>query len=732
MSLKNFDNLSRLLNPASPEGILVVDDDHNVCKSIQTVLATVGLVSDAVHSVAEAVAALDRQAYCVVLLDLNMPGAEGIELIDHINRHEIDTCVIVVSGASEINKAINVIKSGARDFIRKPYNPDELLISIKNALESRNLETENRIIVEELKRSEALHRFIVHNSPDLLYIIDRDGHFSFINNNVTELLGYKKKEVIGRHFSDFVYEKDIERAKAFFSTRGFPNDSNCIELRLRSKGKDSFIFVEVRAIQIERNFVGGYKLNGSNGRSDADNFVGVYGTARDITDRKRAEEIIRFQHNHDLLTGLPNRNLLNEQISILLNHAKRNSEGLAILLIDIDRFKLVNDSYGQAVGDQVLRFVAENLNRGIRESDFLARFGGDEFILLLPDIKSAHDAMNVAKKIVKETCVPFRYGKTDIHITLSIGIALYPDHGNSWEQLLKNADTAVCNLRLTANSNFCIYNDSLKNHNSNKISIENLIRTAIKEDQFISYYQPQINLETGEIHALEALGRINSPDHGLVRPAKFIEIAEESSLICDVGDVILTKVCEDVKRWQAYGYHVPVSINISAIQLAMDSFSSYFLEKIHRFGLFPEIFELEITENVIIKNLEMTLNNIIKLTKLGVNIAIDDFGKGYSSLSYLDQLPLKTLKLDKSFIRNINVSDATSTIIPAMINVANGLKLNFVAEGVETRTQHEYLIEQGSCIAQGYYYSKPVGIDKIIEFMQNFDPSALQVTQMSN
>ena len=720
MSLNNFDNLQRLLNPAAPEGILVVDDDHQVCRSIQSVLTSVGLESEAVHSVASAIDALRRHTYCLVLLDLNMPEAEGTELLDHINRHNIDTCVIVVSGESEFKKAVHVIKNGARDFIRKPYNPDELLIAIKNALENRNLETENRIIIEELKRSEALHRFIVHNSPDLLYIIDRDGYFTFVNNNVTKLLGVKKKDVIGRHFTNFVYEKDIERAEAFFSSKSYPYNNNSIELRLKGPDKDNFVFVEVRAVQVEKNFAGGYKLNGTKDRSDVGNFVGLYGVARDITDKKRAEEIIRFQHNHDLLTGLPNRNLLGEQVAHLINHAKRNNERMAILLIDIDRFKLINDSYGQSVGDQVLRFVAESLNRCIRETDVLARFGGDEFILLLPDVKSAYDATIVAKKIAKESCIPFRHGKTDIHLTLSTGIALYPDHGNSWEQLLKNADTAVCNLRLTANSNYCIYNDSLKNHNSNKISVENLIRTAIKEDQFVAYYQPQINLQTGEIHALEALARINSPERGLVRPGMFVEIAEESSLICDVGEAILTKVCEDARYFHSLGHHFPVSINISALQLAMENFSDYFLGKIASYWLSPENFELEITENVIIKNLEMTLSNIIKLTKLGVTIAIDDFGKGYSSLSYLDQLPLKTLKLDKSFMQKITSADATNTIIPAMINVSGGLKLNFVAEGVENRAQHDYLVSQGLCIGQGFYYSKPVPRDKILEFIQSF------------
>ncbi len=449
--------------------------------------------------------------------------------------------------------------------------------------------------------------------------------------------------------------------------------------------------------------------------------------ARDITDKKRAEEIIRFQHNHDLLTGLPNRNLLNEQVMILLNHARRSEEKLAILYIDIDRFKLVNDSYGQIVGDKLLQFVADKLKSCVREADVLARFGGDEFILLLPDIHSAQDASTVARKISAATSQPFVYGKSEIHISLSIGASLYPDHGNNWQLLLKKADTALCNSRATANNECCVYHDNLTNYNSNKIYIENLVRAAIKEQRLIAFYQPQVDLETGEIHAIEALARIESPDQGLILPGTFIEIAEESSLICDLGEAFLDRVCEDLIKWRAAGHNVPVSLNISAVQLAMASFSESFLNKVYSCGLSPEQFELEITENVIIKNLEMTLDNIIKLTKLGVNIAVDDFGKGYSSLSYLDQLPLKTLKLDMSFIHKVQSAETENSIIPAMLNVSNGLKLNFVVEGVENRVQHDYLLEQGACIAQGFYYSKPVSATHILDFLRTHQPVAAPV-----
>ncbi|MCK5912438.1 MAG: EAL domain-containing protein, partial [Desulfuromusa sp.] len=635
------------------------DDDPAIAKSIKGVLALNGL--DA-HSVSGGYAALEElrhNKYELVLLDINMPDLDGTEVLDHINSNDIDTNVIVVSGESEIQKAIHVLKSGAKDFVRKPYSTDELLFSIKNVLEKIYLERENREIIEKLEESEALHRFIVHNSPDLLYMLDREGRFVFVNKNTIKLLGYSRKEIIGKHYNEVIDPKDVARANLFFNNKQFPKDTKSQEIKLQCKNKESYLPVEVRAISIEKKITGGYKL----GRNDNQkkSFFGTYGVARDLTEKKKAEDIIRFQHNHDLLTGLPNRTLLKERLSALITHSSEHNEKFALLFIDINRFKLINDTYGQNIGDEILQNLADTLRRCTREEDTLARLGSDEFILLLSDINSSDDATSAAENIIAETALPFKQNGHEIHITVSVGIVVFPDHGATREELIKNADTAVCSAKSKTRKRHCLYNTKLKNKHSNTVLTENLIRDSIKNDRFLVLYQPQIDLTSGKIHAVEALVRIVSNNDTLILPGKFIDIAEETSLINDIGEIVIEKVCQDIACWNKNKLQLQVCINISALQLEMGSFAEYVLERLHAYRIDPKTIELELTENTLIQNMNKTIENIIKLAKAGVKIAIDDFGTGYSSLSYLDHLPLNTLKLDKSFMKKITADNMNDT-----------------------------------------------------------------------
>ncbi len=710
--LNRYQNGDRTTTDAK---ILIVDDDQAVAKSITGILELNGFNVRTVSSGFSAIEELHNNTYELVLLDLNMPGMDGEEVLDLINSYNIDTNVIVVSGESEIRKAIHVLKNGAKDFIRKPYSADELLFSINNVLEKIYLERENRKMFAKLEESEALHRFIVHNSPDLLYMLDRDGHFVFINKNTIKMLGYSRKEIIGKHYREVVHHKDVDRADLFFNNKQFPKDTKSQELRLRCKNNESLLHVEVRAINIEKKISGGYKLGRNYNRKQS--FIGTYGVARDITERKKAEEIIRFQHNHDLLTGLPNRTLLNEHLVSLITHSNISNEKFALLFIDINRFKLINDTYGQNIGDEILQSLAKTLKNCTREEDTLARLGSDEFILIITDINSSDDAIVVAKKIISETALPFIQDGLEVHITLSIGIAVYPEHGETREDLVKNSDIAVCSAKTKTRKRYCLYNNKLKNKNSNTVFVENLIRDSIKNEQFVVFYQPQVNIASGEIHAAEALVRILSAEEKLILPGKFIDVAEETSLINDVGEIVLKKVCQDIHTWNKQGLQIQVSINISAIQLEMDNFAEEVLETLHNHEINPEEIELEITENILVQNTKRTLSNIVKLTGAGVKIAIDDFGTGYSSLSYLDHLPLNTLKLDQSFLQKITAENMHDTIIPAIISVSNGLQLDFIVEGVETQAQHEYLLQQGSCIGQGYYYSRPIDSNQLIEFI---------------
>jgi len=718
MNSDHFNKFKNTLANNENVTILIVDDDLAITKSLKAVLSINGYKA---HSVSGGQAALEElrlNKYELVLLDINMPDMNGLDVIDSINRENIDTNVIVISGESEIYKAIHVLKNGAKDFIRKPYAIEELLFAIQNVLEKIFLERENREIIAKLEESEALHRFIVHNSPDLLYMLDKNGCFVFVNKNTVKLLGYSRKELLGKHYKEIVYPADLERANLFFNDGQLPKETKSQELRLKCKKNNALLHVEVRAINIEKKLSGGYKLGRNNHRTK--HFVGTYGVARDITEKKKSEEIIRFQHNHDLLTGLPNRTLLNDRLSSLITHSLGHREKFAVLFIDINRFKLINDTYGQTVGDKVLQNMANNLRRCIREEDTLARLGSDEFMLLLPDIASKDDATAMVKKIIAETALPFQCDDHEIFATLSIGVALYPEHGLTREKLIRNSDAAVCNAKTKTQKRYCFYSKKLSTNYSNTVQIENLIRDSIKKNRFVVVYQPQIDLRSGKIHAVEALVRIRGNDGELIPPQTFIDIAEESSLIIDIGNIVIDKVCQDITGWEENSLQLQVCINISAVQLAIDNFADFILEKLHSHGVDPRKIELELTENVLIQNINRSIENIIKLTDAGIKIAVDDFGTGYSSLSYLDHLPLNTLKLDKSFMQKITAQNMHDTIIPAMISVSNGLQLDFIAEGVETKAQHEYLLQQGPCIAQGFYYSRPVEKERLFKIIEEY------------
>jgi diguanylate cyclase (GGDEF)-like protein/PAS domain S-box-containing protein len=709
------DNKFRNISEANGQfNILVVDDDPAIVDSILRVLATAGLKARSAASGGTAIAELQENHYHLVLLDLNMPDLDGADVLDFINRQDIDSQVVVISGETEINKAISILKEGAKDYIRKPFSADELLFSVNNVLEKVRLENENKAIIEKLEESEALHRFIVHNSPDLLYMLDRDGRFVFVNKNTIRLLGYSRKNLIGRHYSDIVHAQDVRRADFYFNSNQLRQNAKNLNLRLRTKdGK--ILYVEVRAINIEKKPTGGYKLGHHDQQKP--NFIGTYGIARDVSERKRSEEIIRYQYNHDLLTGLPNRTLLNERLTTLIRQAQDKKLKFAVLFIDINRFKLINDTYGQSLGDALLQNLTEILRHCTREGDTLARLGGDEFILLLPDIDDEQDAICVANKIVNESSVPFRQNGHEVYTTLSVGIALYPEHGQEREELIQKADVAVGNAKAKTESRYYLYHNKLRSRSSTKVFTEKLIREAALNDRFVVHYQPQIDLQSSCLHAVEALVRINSAKGKLILPGKFIDIAEETSLISDIGTIVLERVCRDARAWQEQGLVLQISINVSAVQLATDLFAETVLEKITSYGLDPHNFEIELTENVLVQNMSRAVSNLLKMTGAGMKIAIDDFGIGYSSLSYLDRLPLTTLKLDRSFMRKIDTDNRENTIIPAVIGVAKGLKLNFIAEGVESRLQHEYLVQQGCQIAQGFYYSRPLNDQDLLRFI---------------
>ncbi|MCG8083332.1 MAG: EAL domain-containing protein, partial [Candidatus Thiodiazotropha taylori] len=657
---------------------------------------------------------LNSNNFDLILLDLNMPDLNGHKVMEHIDQYSIDCDIVIISGEATFDHASLALRNGAKDFLRKPYQPEELLRTIDNTLDHRRLKIENKLISQRLNESETLHKFIVNNSPDMIYLLDQEGRFAFINDRVEGLLGYDPKEIIGQHFSKLIFEEDINQANYTFNERRTGDRATrSTELRLNCKINDGPRYFESRTVPIELSSIGIYSVDEDNQKS----FIGTYGVARDITERKQAEELIKYQLHHDLLTNLPNRTLFRDRLNMAMAHSKRTGKKLVVMYLDMDRFKIINDSLGHYVGDELLKMVGQRLRSELREADTLARVGGDEFNLLIPEINDIQDARNLAEKILRLTAEPFLIKNEEIYISFSIGISVYPSDGDTKDSLIKHADIAMYKVKNSGKNGYAFYSDRMKSHFAASLDIENGLRKAISTDELCLYYQPQYNTREGKIVGVEALVRWQHPDKGIIQPSEFINVAEESGLIVPLGEWVLRKACQDMQRWQTEeNIKLSLSVNISVQQLEMDQFVNKTLAIIKRHNLDRNVLELEITEHAIMQDMEKAIDTLSRLSHRGIRIAIDDFGTGYSSLGYLQSLPINTLKMDRSFVEGIK-SKGDNSIVTAIISMARGLNLDLIAEGVESQTQIDQLNSAGCHLAQGFYYSRPLPED---EFLQVF------------
>jgi len=719
-STNNSYRANRHLNslPEKPEMILVVDDEKRQQDSLMQLMAQQGYLVDSASDGAEAIEKLKHENIGIILLDLNMGGSNGEHVMQFITDNELDTAVIVVSGETSFEAAENALKYGAYDFIRKPYSLDNLLNSVNNAIKKRQLEAENRRMHAQLRESEKLHRYIVNKSPDIVYILDSQGRFTFINKRVETLLGYKMKEIIGRHYSELIHEEDLDKAQFKFNERRTGKRASInIELKLKCKNNDQTRNFDNRLLPIEINSVGVYR---SQDEVKSKKFVGTYGIARDISDRIEAEEIIRFQAYHDMLTRLPNRTLLKDRLHQAIAHAKRNQSNLSVMFLDLDRFKVINDTLGHLVGDRLLQAVAMRLRHCLREGDTLARIGGDEFTLLLPEVNSKQDAEVIASKIIKSLKLPFKIDTHELFVSTSIGISQYPDDGQTMESLLKHADIAMYSVKGRGKNGYDFYHNNMLDAYSKHLSLENDLRRAMDDNQFKIYYQPQINIETNEVFAMEALIRWQHPERGLISPSEFIQLAEETHLIKQIGNWMIENCCAELRRWREMGLDtVRVAINVSSIQLEQDDFVEFILSSLRKNNIPGEFIEIEITENTLMHDTDDGIGKLRELSNHNIKIAIDDFGTGYSSLNYLKRLPIDTLKIDQSFIRDMSNSDEDSSIIKAIIAMAKGLNLNIISEGVETEAQLQQLKAWRCQNMQGFLFGRPMPDFEAIDMLKN-------------
>lgn len=704
-------------DPNLSQQILLVDDEPRLREAFSRLLAADGRVVLTATCGCEALEILEQGKVDVVVLDLGLPDISGIQVMERLAELNIDVTVVVFSANDDIDSAILALRQGAFEFIRKPCEPEELMQTVDNALERRYLERSHQLLQARIEQSERLHRFLIDHSPDFIYTLDEQGCFVFINGRAESLLGYSRTELVGQHYSVIVHAEDHERARYGFNERriGDRATSN-MEVRLRCKD-DSYKDFDHQMIVVMLSALGIYDHQ-AQGAQAGHGFRGTYGVARDITERKKAEELINFQAYHDLLTHLPNRALLQDRLELALTHARRDSGMVAVMYVDLDRFKLVNDTYGHAMGDELLKAIALRIRSCLRASDTLSRHGGDEFIVLLPEVASESDAMMVADKILKSLVPPFTLMEREFNVTVSIGVAFYPGDDESADGLIRKADIAMYQVKVRGKNSSQRYQREMSLSHDRRVALENDLREALARDEFEILYQPQVDVRTLRISGVEALVRWRHPLHGLLGPDDFISVAEETGLIEYISDWVLDRSCAQLKRWHVHGYEgLKLAVNISPQEFNHDNLCERLLAPVKRHGIPAETLEIEITENLLLDDAERVIGAVRKLRNSGLQIAVDDFGTRYSSLNYLRRFAISRIKIDKSFVRDLGVDEGAVSIIHAILGIAKGMGLHVLAEGVETPAQMK-LLQSLSCYEmQGYHFSPPLEVESLSDLL---------------
>ncbi|MGO1461161.1 MAG: EAL domain-containing protein [Marinobacter sp.] len=688
--------------------ILVVDDEPRLAGALAALLRNYDYHVTEAYGGNHACELIDNQHFDLVLLDLCMPEIDGFAVMAHLGTRQPECGTIVISGENSFTTVSRALRSGALDYIRKPFDPEELIATVKNVIGKQSLVKSHREIQGRLEKSEALHRYIVNSSPDIVFMLRDDGRFCFINNKIESLLGYHPSELCGQHFRNLLDDRDVAKGIYALNAPDINADNpRTLEIRLKTRGsRRATRYFEITAFPIApQTWTHSSDVQGGGSGSGSGQNASYYGTARDVTERKEAEAFISFQAYHDLLTRLPNRALFMDRLELAITHASRGKQNLAVMFLDLDRFKIINDTLGHVMGDRLLQAVTTRLESCLRKGDTLSRFGGDEFTLLLPSIHGREDASHIAKKLIKALKAPFHLGKHEVFVGVSIGIAIYPEAGKRMDQLIQNADIAMYHVKARGKDSYRFFSESMSTDSTQRLHLERDLRLALKRGELRVFYQPQVCAKTNRIVGLEALVRWQHPERGLLYPRDFLGLAEETKLIGQLSEQVLNQACKDVGRWIQSGHKdIRLAVNFSPIEVEHPRFVETLMECINANRFPAGNLEIEITENVIMNDLEKTSQKLRELADMDVRIAIDDFGTGYSSLNYLHRLPIHTLKVDQSFVKAIQDGVDDACIVNAIVAMAHGLKLEIVAEGVETEGQLQYLRTLGCQQVQGFFY----------------------------
>lgn len=556
---------------------------------------------------------------------------------------------------------------------------------------------------EELRKSEKRFRTIFDSANDGILIADIETKkFHTGNQKICQMLGYTPDEIKGISVMDIHPREDLPYVLKQFEKHAQREDVRAADIPVKRKDGGVF-YVDINTSLI--TFAGNTYL------------MGIF---RDVTERRQAEEKIRHMAFHDALTALPNRILFNDRLNLALAHAHRKKEMIAVLFLDLDRFKVINDTLGHSMGDQLLQGIGGRLKNCLREGDTIARLGGDEFALLLPGITHEEDLVNIARKIIKIIKQPWTIGEHKLYITASIGIVLYPNDGNDAETLLKNADTAMYHAKEQGRNNYQFYTIAMHAKSFEKMKLESSLRRALEYGEFVVHYQPIINISSGQVAGMEAMVRWQSPEHGLISPEEFLPMAEEIRLIVTIDEFVLRTACKQNQTWLNAGFHLEyVAVNLSAHTFQQHNILEIITSVLQETKLDPHFLGLEITEGIAMQDIDTTIYKLNKLRELGIQIAIDDFGTGFSSLSYLKRFPVNKLKISPQFISNIATNHKEMMIVSSIIALAQGLQFKVVAEGVETKEQFALLKQLECDDLQGYLFCKPLPAEVIEKMLWN-------------
>lgn len=685
--------------------VLVVDDDEDACAIMTAALGKAGFATRVAHSGSAALTEFRRLAPDMIMLDVDMPDMDG-HAVCSILRLEADPLmpIVMVTGMDDLQSIELAYQNGATDFIAKPVNWG--LVGHRVRYLFRGFQA-----ALTLRNAEARHAGVLDAIPDLLFEVDQTGRCIDCRIPSSHVLSSYARSFTDKSFNDIL---DPEAAAV-------------CNLALSDALRDGHSEGAQFSIKLD-NRITWFELSISRKPDTRADQNSVIMLARDITERRAIHERVTRLAFYDELTGLPNRQSFLQRVDKEIRRASLSNRQLAVLFMDLDGFKNVNDTLGHASGDVLLKWTAERLKECLRPGDLvsrasnlpsnqflalvddieIARLGGDEFTVLILEVLEAQDAMGVARRIVDTMRRPFVLEGRQITLTTSIGIAVYPADGVDGATLLKHADTAMYHAKRTGRDNAKLYSSALTREITQRIELETSLRTALEKDEFHLVYQPQIELTSGRTSSVEALIRWEHPTRGLIPPLDFIPMAEETGLIERIGEWVLRTAIRDTRQWVSAGSDIIVAVNLSPVQFANPDLAQLILSMLADADLPPKHLEIEVTESTLMENSISIRETLRTLRQQGVHIALDDFGTGYSSLSYLTRMPISRIKVDRCFVSDLMNDVESVTIVRAVLAMAHSLGMVVTAEGVETEAQAA-LLESMACDAQqGFYYSKPV------------------------